>query len=81
MRHLLFVDGREIVSGQCNQTLNYFAAPQRDYLRVEVPIPLADFGATLSRVVVTNNTLELADGTFVLGEARLRSKLFIRPRY
>eukprot|EP00752_Nemacystus_decipiens_P017617 g15788.t1 len=40
-----------------------------------------DFGAVLTRAMVTNNTLELADGTFFLGAPRLRSKLFIRPCY
>eukprot|EP00903_Cladosiphon_okamuranus_P009362 g8926.t3 len=42
---------------------------------------LADFGAVLTRAVVTDNTLELVDGTFFLGESELRSKLFIRPCY
>ena len=57
------------------------AAPHYDCLPVAVPKPLADFGAVLTRAVVTENTLELADGTFFLGEPRLRSKLYIRPCY
>ncbi|CAM9974146.1 unnamed protein product, partial [Laminaria digitata] len=42
---------------------------------------LAEFGAALTRAVVTDNTLELADGTSFLGQAMLGSKLFIRPCY
>ena len=57
------------------------AAPHYDCLPVAVPRPLADFGAVLTRAVVADNTLELVDGTFFLGEPELRSKLFIRPCY
>ena len=42
---------------------------------------VTDFAATLTEAVVTNNTLELANGTFFLGDPMLGSKLFIRPCY
>lgn len=50
-------------------------------LPVEAGKDVTDFAAALTEAVVTHNTLELADGTFFLGEARLGSKLFIRPCY
>ena len=56
-------------------------------LAVHDPLPAAanedvtGFAAALTRAVVTNNTLELANGTFFLDERSLGSKLFIRPCY
>lgn len=50
-------------------------------LPVEVTENLTEFGAALTRAVVTDSTLELADGTSFLGEAILGSKVFIRPCY
>eukprot|EP00903_Cladosiphon_okamuranus_P011832 g11117.t2 len=55
--------------------------PAASAAALSVPKPLADFGAVLTRAVVADNTLELVDGTFFLGEPELRSKLFIRPCY
>ena len=43
--------------------------------------PVADFAAALTKAVVTNNTLELASGTFFLGEPSFESKLYIRLCY
>ena len=42
---------------------------------------VTDFAATLTEAVVTNNTLELVNDTFFLGDPMLGSKLFIRPCY
>ncbi|CAB1111758.1 unnamed protein product [Ectocarpus sp. CCAP 1310/34] len=81
MRRLLFVDGLGIVSSQCDPMPILLRPPKHGCLLVAVPKALADFGAVLTKAVVADNTLELADGTFFLGEPRLRSKLFIRPCY
>ena len=42
---------------------------------------VTDFAATLTEAVVTNNTLELVNDTFFLGDPMLGSKRFIRPCY
>eukprot|EP00752_Nemacystus_decipiens_P017455 g15649.t1 len=42
---------------------------------------VADFAAALTGAVVTEDTLELVNGTFFLGNSKLGSKLFIRPCY
>ena len=69
-------------SYQCHLTFNLFLpTPLYDCLPVEAGKNVTDFGAALTEAVVTNNTLELADGTFFVGEAKLGSKLFIRPCY
>ncbi|CBJ33665.1 conserved unknown protein [Ectocarpus siliculosus] len=42
---------------------------------------VSDFAAALTGAVVTEDTLELVNGTFFLGNGKLGSKLFIRPCY
>lgn len=70
------------VSYQCHLIFNSFLpTPLYDCLPVEAGKNVTDFGAALTEAEVTNNTLELADGTFFLGEAKLGFKLFIRPCY
>ena len=50
-------------------------------LPVAVEAKLADFGAALTGALITNNTLELVNGTFFLGRPSLGSKIFIRSCY
>lgn len=50
-------------------------------LSVEVPKNVKDFGTELTRAVVTNNTLELANDTRFVGLPLMGSKLFIRSCY
>lgn len=47
-------------------------------LPVAVDEVVMNFAAALTRAVVTNNTLELANGTFFIGHRKMGSKLFIR---
>ncbi|CAM9928509.1 unnamed protein product [Ectocarpus sp. 4 AP-2014] len=42
---------------------------------------VTNFAAALSRAVITNNTLELANGTAFIGHREMGSKLFIRSCY
>ena len=42
---------------------------------------LTEFATALTEAVVTDNTLELANGTVFPGISKIRSKLFIRPCY
>jgi len=48
---------------------------------VEANNRIAMFGANFTKAAAGNNTLELVNGTFFLGEESLGYKLFIRPCY
>lgn len=50
-------------------------------LPVGVHEVVTNFAAALTRAVVTNNTLELANGTFFIGHRKMGSKLFSRSCY
>lgn len=50
-------------------------------LPVAVDEVVTNFAAALTRAVVTNNTLELPNGTFFIGHRKMGSKLFIRSCY
>ena len=76
-----FVGGIMFLSYECDLTRISSAIALFNPLPVEAPKNVTDFGAALTGAVVTNNTLELANGTFFLGDAQLGSKLFIRPCY
>lgn len=65
----------------CDTTPISSAIALLTYLPVEAPRDVTDFGAALTGAVVSNNTLEIANGTFFLGRLFLGSKRFIRPCY
>lgn len=50
-------------------------------LPVAVDEVVTNFAAALTRAVITNNTLELANGTVFIGHREMGSKLFIRSCY
>ena len=62
-------------------TLLYPAIAIFDLLPFAVKEKVTGFAAALTGAVVTNNTLELANGTCFLGSPALGSKQFIRPCY
>ncbi|CAM9507463.1 unnamed protein product [Pylaiella littoralis] len=62
-------------------TLLYSALAVSDHLPLAANKNISDFAAALTRAVVTEDTLELANGMCFLGKRALGSKLFIRPCY
>lgn len=62
-------------------TLLYFTMAVFDPLSVAASKNGSDFATALTKAVVTEDTLELANGTFFLGNRHWGSKLFIRPCY
>jgi len=52
-----------------------------DPVSVAADKSLTEFAAALTEAVVTDSTLELANGTVFLGDPMFGSKLFIHPCY
>ena len=82
---------RRLVNGTFGRGLWFFSdvtqhsffcsAPLFARLPDEANKHVTDFGAALTRAVLTENTLTLANGTFFLGKAAHGSKIFVRPCY